>query len=69
MKQPHFTWCNHGCRSRTPVGMATNGLCRFPHDLAKLKEVTNLMQSSHHDPEVRKFARQVSGLLDHIIQM
>jgi len=68
MKQPHFTWCNHGCRSRKPVGMATNGSCNFPPRLDDLQETANLMWSSHDDIEVRRFAKQVSGLLEHVFE-
>lgn len=69
MKRPHFKACNNGCRARKPVGMATNGGCRFPHDLTGLRSQAGLLWGSHGDPGVRKFARTICDLLDHIVEL
>ena len=68
MKRPHFKWCNHGCRARKAQGMATNGGCNFPPRLDQLKEEAGLFWSCHDDADVRRFARKVVGLLDHIYE-
>lgn len=66
MKRPYFKACNHGCRAREAKGMATNGGCQFPANLYLLREQAGLLWGYHHDEEVRKFARKIVGLLDHI---
>ena len=66
MKRPHFKACNHGCRARKPNGQATNGGCDFPSNLFLLREQAGLMWGYHHDEEVRKFARKVVALIEHI---
>ncbi len=56
---------NHGCRAKRVVGMATNGRCDCPEPI-RLQSKANLFWSAHDDPEVRRFAREVYGLLTHI---
>ncbi len=65
--KPHFKACNHGCRARQPKGQSTNGGCRFPK-LDLLSKKASLLWSYHDDTEVRKFAREVKELLDHIYE-
>ncbi len=63
--RPYFKACNHGCRARRPRGMSTNGGCRMPR-LPQLREKAGLLSGYHDDIEVRRFARKVCELLDHI---
>ena len=68
MKRPHFKACNHGCRARKATGMATNSGCNFPN-LYMLREQAGLIDGYHHDEEVRKFARKVVALIEHIEEL
>jgi hypothetical protein len=66
MKRPHFKSCNHGCLAKEAKGQSTNGGCTFPSRLDDLREECILLWGYHHDKGIRKFARKVAGLIDHI---
>ena len=48
--------------------MATNSGCNFPN-LYMLREQAGLIDGYHHDEEVRKFARKVVALIEHIEEL
>ena len=65
MKRPKFHSCNHGCKVRKAKGMATNGGCSFP-DIEALGDHARHLWGGHPDTSVRRFARRVLDVLDHI---
>ena len=65
MERPYFKACNHGCRAARAEGQNTNGGCDFPPRLNVLRDECKKLRG-HDDDEIRKFARRVLGLIDHI---
>ena len=56
---------DHSCRVEKPVGMGTNGGCKFP-EITRLAKQCDLLQGYHDDVEVRRFARSVGYIFNHL---